>query len=164
MRIQHFLHDNAHINSIVIWGNGQLGNSIRRHIESMDEGLKTVYTIDSATKEAIEKNGITVFPISALPDLSFDCLIIASIEYESEIMATIEHLYPRDIEKVYSFSTDPQLEKLKETDLQSLSLESLVELVFAFPDCAEVWHALSHNTSGDIALAYADCAKALNSR
>ncbi len=163
IRVMDFLLNAPETKHIVVWGNGQLGKAIVEMVEQQLPHIEEINIIDSSIEDSQSECDTTVLPINALESLTCDCLIIGSIAYESEILNTVEQRFPTLRSRVFCLS-DPLSQNNSQLSLTLRhSREELTSLVFAYPDCPEVWRALAKTASGEERDYYLRCAAILSS-
>lgn len=129
--------------SVLIWGAGQLGEVVASVIEQEWPQLSVQGFIDTSVQQVITKGQCTVYPVDKVSSITFDVLIVSSLEYESEIISQIEKLGQSYLKRTITLSAIPGLLSQLELLTEQNNYQALRQLAFLYPDSADIWQALA---------------------
>lgn len=129
--------------SVLIWGAGQLGELVASVIEQEWPQHSVQGFIDISVQQAMFKGQRTVYPVDKIASLTFDVLIVSSLEYESEIISQIRKLGQSYLNRTITLSTVPELLPQLELLTEQRNYQALRQLAFLYPDSADIWRALA---------------------
>ncbi|ALS99063.1 hypothetical protein [Lacimicrobium alkaliphilum] len=162
-RVSRFLTSRPDIKSAVIWGAGQVGDQLATLIEQQFPDIELRGIVDSSINERKSVDGREVYPVSFLEgEEKPDLIVIASIAFERKIFDIISERYPSLIGLVFRLSQS-EIVGAKLADALSQDDETLLtELLFEFPDSAEVWDEFARRAdTQNLKALYSDCARCL---
>lgn len=163
-RVKRFLQRNPNVKHLILWGNGQLGSAIIKLVQTHFQDIESLSIVDSTINQSRNEGAYQLHPVDALKHLPCDCLIIASIAYEPEILKEIKLQYASLKDRVFSLSCGTTLNDNSEAASSNDNPSALGSRIFEYPDDPLLWRALANNASEKDKAFYLQCAAILQTK